>query len=72
MNNSSLFADNGMKSINSVKSSDNTNFVVFTLSLMKNFSWGLTYFDQFILYVKNHILNSILIIWPLWKYESSV
>ena len=22
-----------------------------------------------ILYVKNHLLNSILIIWPLWEYE---
>ena len=24
------------------------------------------------LYVKNHLLNSILIIWPLWKFESLV
>ena len=24
------------------------------------------------LYVKNHLLNSILIIWPLWEFESLV
>ena len=25
-----------------------------------------------ILYVKNHLLNSILIIWPLWEYKSLI
>ena len=24
------------------------------------------------LYVKNHLLNSILIIWPLWEFESLI
>ena len=31
----------------SVKSYDETNLKVFALSLWKNFSWGLTYFDEF-------------------------
>ena len=25
-----------------------------------------------LLYVKNHLLNSILIIWPLWEFESLI
>ena len=27
---------------------------------------------QYFLYVKNHLLNSVLIIWPFWEYESLI
>ena len=37
------------KKFYSVKCYDKSNMGVFTLSLWKNFRWGLIYFDQFIL-----------------------
>ena len=36
------------KIVHSVKGYDKTNFEILTVSLWKYFSWGLTYFDQFI------------------------
>ena len=36
------------KIVHSVKSYGKTNLETLTVSLWKNFSWGLTYFDQFI------------------------
>ena len=37
------------KNLYSVKCYDKLNMNVFTLSLWENFSWGLIYFDQFII-----------------------
>ena len=37
-----------MKNLYSVKSYDELNMNVFTLSLWENFWWGLIYFDQLI------------------------
>ena len=38
-----------MENLYSVKCYDKSNMNVFTLSLWKNFPWGLIYFDQFIM-----------------------
>ena len=40
-----------------VKSYDETNLKVFTLSLWKKISWGLTYFDEFIYNTNVDLVN---------------
>ena len=43
--------------------------IIFFLSFgISEYIWSVSN----ILYVKNHLLNSILIIWPLWEYKSLI
>ena len=43
---------NAYKIVHSVKSYGKRNLEILTVSLWKNFSWGLTYFDEFIYKIK--------------------